>query len=86
MKEGTQQSQKNAGNDGGGVFGSGRKGRWEHKKASAPLCQRKTDGRIGKADWKRLANMWRRRKITKKPRAVRGQEPKWVIPVEMSAQ
>ena len=37
----------------------------------SPLCQRKTERRLEKV----LANLWRGKKITKKPHAVSGQRP-----------
>jgi hypothetical protein len=40
--------------------------------------QRKTEGGLEKG----LANLWSGRKITKKARAVRGQETKWEIIVQ----
>jgi len=50
------------------------KGRWEHEKASEhPTCQRKTEGGLEKG----LANLWSRKKITKKAHAGRGHEIKW---------
>jgi len=56
----------------------GEKGRWQHKKASGhPLCQRKTE--VGPENG--LANLWGRRKITKKAHAGRGQETKWGMSV-----
>jgi hypothetical protein len=48
MKEETQQSQKNSGNHGGGVFASGRKRAWELKKASEhPPVPKKNRKRTG---------------------------------------
>jgi hypothetical protein len=74
MKEETQQSQKNTGNLGGGVFAWGGKA---FGKVQMPtkrsLCQRKTEGGLEK--W--LANLWSRKKITKEAHAGRGQETKW---------
>jgi len=56
----------------------GVKGHWRKKMASEhPLRQRKA----GSGLEKRLANLWSRRKITKKAHAVRGRGIKWEIPV-----
>jgi hypothetical protein len=71
---------QNAGNYGGGVSASGRKKVWEPKKASEPpLCQRKAEGGLENG----LANLWRRKRITKRAHAVREQEIKWEIPVKL---
>jgi hypothetical protein len=45
---------------------------WERKKASEhPRCQKKSGGRLEKG----LANLWSRKKITKKSTPVVGQNP-----------
>jgi signal peptidase I len=44
-----------------------------------PLCQRKAEGGLENG----LANLWSRRKITKKAHAVRGQEIKWEISTKL---
>jgi hypothetical protein len=76
MKEETQPSQKNTGNHGGGIFASGRKRAWEPIKASEHPC----DGEKPRGGLENgLADLWRRRRITKKARAGRGQEIKWEI-------
>jgi hypothetical protein len=48
----------------------------------APLCRRKTESGLENG----LANLWKRKNITKKPHACRGQETKWEIPVETNAR
>jgi hypothetical protein len=79
MKKKLQDSHENNGNPGGGVFAFGRKWACEPKKAPKhPRCQRIVTG----TDWKKvLANLWNRKRITKKAHAGPGQETKW----EMSA-
>jgi hypothetical protein len=45
-----------------------------------PLSEKK-QGRIGKRTGKGLANLWSRKKITKKAHAGHGPETQWEIPV-----
>jgi hypothetical protein len=47
--------------------------------ASPEVCQRKTEGRTEN----RLANVWRRKRMTKKAHAARGQEIKWGISIRI---
>jgi hypothetical protein len=54
-----------------------KKGFGSQKGIETPLCQRKTEGGLETG----LANLWNRKKITKKAHAGRGQEIKWEIPV-----
>jgi hypothetical protein len=78
MKKETQQSQKNTGNHGGGVFASGRNRALEPKRATKHRrCQRKTENGLENG----LASLWRRKRITKKALAGRGQEIKWEISI-----
>jgi hypothetical protein len=75
MKEETQQSQKNTGNGGGGVFASMRKMACESKKyRNTPCARDKPRGGLENG----LANLWRSKRITKKAHAGR-REIKWEI-------
>jgi hypothetical protein len=49
----------------------GEKWLWSQKASEHPLCTRKTTGELEIG----LANLWRRKRITKKAHAGRGQEP-----------
>jgi hypothetical protein len=61
----------------GGVFASGRNRAWKPKKhRKHPLPEEKR-GRSEKG----LANLWSRKKITKKARACREHETKWEISI-----
>jgi len=63
---------QNTGNYGGGVFTSGRKGRWEHKKASEhSLCQRKAEAGLENG----LATYCGGRESRKRPTLVVGKKP-----------
>jgi hypothetical protein len=79
MKEETQQSQGNTGNQGGGVFSSWRKWALGAKSGiETALCQKTTE-----TDWKKvLATRCNRKRITKKAHAGRGQETIWEMSVE----
>lgn len=56
------------------------KGAWEPKMASGhSLCQRNTDGGLGK----RVANLWSRTKVTKKAHAGRRQESKLEMSIKI---
>jgi hypothetical protein len=53
-----------------------------YKATKHPLCQRKAVG----GQEKGLANLWSRKKITKKAHGGRGQESKWEMSVIMFAR
>ena len=56
----------------------GENGRSDPRKASKHPCAKRITG----ADWKKvLANLWSRKKITKKAHARRWQETKWEMSV-----
>jgi hypothetical protein len=60
----------------------GEKGHWRQKKhRNTPSAREKRGADSKKGLEKRLANLWSRRKTTKKAHAVRGREIKWEIPV-----
>jgi hypothetical protein len=54
-------------------------GVWGPKGIETAPCQRKTAVGL----MKRLANLWSRKRITKKAYASRGQETIWEIPIKM---
>ena len=78
MKEETQQSHENNGNNGRGVFTFGRKLVLGAKTVNETALFQRITG----ADWKKvLANRWNRKRITKKAcTGGRGLETIWEIP------
>jgi hypothetical protein len=79
MKAERVKMQWNTGNYGEDVFACGGKASGKAQMSTErSFCQRITEGGLEEG----LANLWSRKRITKKAYAGRGQETQWEIPVQ----